>query len=89
MILFTPRKDTPWDEPTVHSPEFCRYVSGSIFAEHPWRRLDPNALCESILYLIKSYLLMDRVALIRGMMTIDPLKRLTLVDVQSHPWVMR
>lgn len=37
--------DTPWDEPTTRSPEFCRYVSGEILREDPWNRLGQNALC--------------------------------------------
>lgn len=37
--------DTPWDEPTASSPEFCRYVSGTIFAERPWSRIPSEPLC--------------------------------------------
>ncbi|KAF7760630.1 hypothetical protein Agabi119p4_10039 [Agaricus bisporus var. burnettii] len=36
--------NTPWDEPTAHSPEFCRYVSGTIFKEQPWCRLGEDTL---------------------------------------------
>lgn len=36
--------DTPWDEPTINSPEFCRYVSGTVFTEHPWQRLSTLVL---------------------------------------------
>ena len=41
-----PLIDTPWDEPTIKSPEFCRYVSGTIFSEAPWNRIPSEALCE-------------------------------------------
>ncbi|KAF5347594.1 hypothetical protein D9756_010702 [Leucocoprinus leucothites] len=73
VILFTMLLgNTPWDEPTVHSPEFCRYVSGTIFSEQPWRRLGDTAL-----------------SLIRGMLTINPMERMTLNDIYAHPWIMR
>jgi hypothetical protein len=39
--------DTPWDEPTKKSPEFCRYVSGEIYSEDPWNRLGSTVLCAS------------------------------------------
>jgi len=37
--------DTPWDEPTKRSPEFCRFLSGQIFRESPWKNLSQDALC--------------------------------------------
>lgn len=37
--------DTPWDEPTQHSPEFYRYLSGEIYQEEPWNRFSSEALC--------------------------------------------
>ncbi|GLB36848.1 putative CAMK CAMKL CHK1 protein kinase [Lyophyllum shimeji] len=36
--------NTPWDEPTPHSPEFSRYLSGAIFDERPWNRFSADAL---------------------------------------------
>ena len=36
--------DTPWDEPTIRSPEFCQYVSGTIFEKQPWQRLNTLVL---------------------------------------------
>ncbi|KAF8883805.1 kinase-like domain-containing protein [Infundibulicybe gibba] len=45
VILYTLLAgNTPWDEPTIHSPEFVRYVSGQIFKEVPWNRLGDHAL---------------------------------------------
>ncbi|KDQ55379.1 hypothetical protein JAAARDRAFT_159379 [Jaapia argillacea MUCL 33604] len=45
VILFTLLAgNTPWDEPTKHSPEFRRYVSKTIFQEEPWNRLGQGAL---------------------------------------------
>ncbi|KAI6153067.1 kinase-like domain-containing protein [Pisolithus tinctorius] len=45
VILFTLLAgNTPWDEPTERSPEFCRYLSGEIFNEDPWNRLGESAL---------------------------------------------
>lgn len=73
VILFTLLLgNTPWDEPTINSPEFCRYESGTVFTEQPWQRLSTLVL-----------------GLIRGMLTVDPTHRMTLDDVQAHPWVMR
>ncbi|KAI5122878.1 hypothetical protein M0805_003330 [Coniferiporia weirii] len=45
VILFTLLcGNTPWDEPSGHSPEFRRYVRGEIFSDPPWDRLGDNAL---------------------------------------------
>ncbi|KZP04235.1 Pkinase-domain-containing protein [Athelia psychrophila] len=45
VILYTLLAgNTPWDEPTKQSPEFCRYRSGEIFSELPWCRIDESAL---------------------------------------------
>lgn len=55
VILFTLLAgNTPWDEPTIHSPEFVRYVSGAIFRELPWCRLGEEALS-----LLRSLLAVD------------------------------
>ncbi|PPQ83836.1 hypothetical protein CVT25_000895 [Psilocybe cyanescens] len=73
VILFTLLAgNTPWDEPTLSSPEFCRYVSGEIFAEDPWRRIP-----------------FEPMSLIKGMLTVDPARRMTLDEVFQHPWCMR
>ncbi|KAJ4467223.1 kinase-like domain-containing protein [Lentinula aciculospora] len=45
VILFTLLAgNTPWDEPTRHSPEYRRYKAGDIFEEDPWNRLSQDAL---------------------------------------------
>ncbi|EAU93582.1 CAMK/CAMKL/CHK1 protein kinase [Coprinopsis cinerea okayama7 len=45
VILFTLLVgNTPWDEPTRHSPEFCRYLDGTIFDEDPWNRISETPL---------------------------------------------
>ncbi|KAF7344003.1 Protein kinase domain-containing protein [Mycena venus] len=45
VILYTMLAgNTPWDEPTQHSPEFSRYLSGEIFQEEPWNRFNSEAL---------------------------------------------
>ena len=44
-MFLTPCSDTPWDEPTERSQEFCRYLSGEIFNEEPWTKFSTNALC--------------------------------------------
>ena len=38
-------QDTPWDEPSSHSIEFLRYMSGEIFSDSPWNRIGQQALC--------------------------------------------
>ncbi|EGO19687.1 hypothetical protein SERLADRAFT_453634 [Serpula lacrymans var. lacrymans S7.9] len=45
VILFTLLGgNTPWDEPTKRSPEYCRYLSGKIFDEAPWNRFSETSL---------------------------------------------
>ncbi|KIK54864.1 hypothetical protein GYMLUDRAFT_231599 [Collybiopsis luxurians FD-317 M1] len=45
VILFTMMAgNTPWDEPTKHSPEFQAYRSGEIFEIEPWNRFSSDAL---------------------------------------------
>ncbi|KAG1719656.1 kinase-like domain-containing protein [Suillus lakei] len=36
--------NTPWDQPTARSSEFCQYITGEIFNEAPWNRLGEKAL---------------------------------------------
>ena len=38
-------KDTPWDEPTVRSHEFSRYVSGTFIDDAPWDRIPAAVFC--------------------------------------------
>ncbi|KIM47281.1 hypothetical protein M413DRAFT_23502 [Hebeloma cylindrosporum] len=52
VILFTLLVgNTPWDEPTMSSPEFCGYANGSIFSEEPWNRIpaEPLSLIRGLL----------------------------------------
>ncbi|KAL0574619.1 Chk1 protein kinase [Marasmius crinis-equi] len=45
VILYTLLAgNTPWDEATKSSPEFCAYVDGSIYREDPWNRLGDDAI---------------------------------------------
>ncbi|KAF6758986.1 kinase-like domain-containing protein, partial [Ephemerocybe angulata] len=45
VILFTLLVgNTPWDEPTMRSPEFVRYVNGTIYEEAPWNKITGPAL---------------------------------------------
>ncbi|KAK1223365.1 Chk1 protein kinase [Marasmius sp. AFHP31] len=45
VILYTfLAGNTPWDEATTASPEFCAYIDGSIFHEDPWNRFGDSAL---------------------------------------------
>jgi serine/threonine-protein kinase CHEK1 len=38
-----PEIDTPWDEPTINSPEFIKYQRGTIWNETPWNRITGDA----------------------------------------------
>ncbi|KAJ7617302.1 CAMK/CAMKL/CHK1 protein kinase [Roridomyces roridus] len=45
VILFTLLAgNTPWDEASLNSPEFHRYLTGEIFEEQPWSRFSSEAL---------------------------------------------
>ncbi|KAJ7089095.1 kinase-like domain-containing protein [Mycena epipterygia] len=45
VILYTLLAgNTPWDEPTLNSPEYSRYLTGEIFQEKPWTRFSSEAL---------------------------------------------
>lgn len=45
IILFTLLAgNTPWDQSTAQSSEFCQYITGEIFNELPWKRLGTQAL---------------------------------------------
>jgi hypothetical protein len=88
--------DTPWDEPTKHSPEFYRYIKGTIFDEDPWNRISDEALCMlSTPCLFVEHGKMDgadedaTTALLKGMLEVNPIDRMTLEDVSQHPWCMR
>lgn len=39
-----PSIDTPWDEPSESSPEFCAYRTGELFNYDPWTRIRGQAL---------------------------------------------
>ncbi|KAE9394336.1 CAMK/CAMKL/CHK1 protein kinase [Gymnopus androsaceus JB14] len=67
-----PEVNTPWDEPTKHSPEYCAYKSGEIFHHGPWNRFGRDAL-----------------SLIRGLLTVDPKRRMTIPEAKQHPWCIR
>lgn len=51
-MFLTICSDTPWDEPTDRSSEFCKYLTGAIFDEEPWTRLGTDAMCMLILSLL-------------------------------------
>lgn len=36
--------DTPWDEPTIRSPEYAAYIRGTIFGMNPWNRISEEAM---------------------------------------------
>lgn len=44
LALLNLEADTPWDEPTERSPEFCRYLTGEIYYEAPWNGFSESAL---------------------------------------------
>src|SRR5690606_36678730 len=65
--------NTPWDEPTNNSYEFCEYV------EHNGK-LDTD-LWANVPTAARS--------LLRGMMKINPEERFTIEDIRRHPWFTR
>ncbi|KZT53445.1 CAMK/CAMKL/CHK1 protein kinase [Calocera cornea HHB12733] len=45
VVLFTLLfGSTPWDEPTVHSPEFAAFTTGEILSQDPWNRISGDVL---------------------------------------------
>ncbi|KAJ9104577.1 hypothetical protein QFC21_002075 [Naganishia friedmannii] len=45
VVLFTLLVgNTPWDEPTLSSPEFEAFVSGELLKYDPWTRISPEPL---------------------------------------------
>lgn len=65
--------NTPWDEPTQRSFEFCDYSSHGITStDELWVRVPQQAI-----------------SLLRGMLHVDPGGRFTLQDVRRHPWFTR
>ncbi|KAL8694595.1 MAG: hypothetical protein Q9218_000777 [Villophora microphyllina] len=65
--------NTPWDEPLDRSYEFHEYV---ITNGHPDDELWDRLPAESL-------------SLLRGMMRVEPEKRLSLSAVRRHPWFTR
>jgi serine/threonine-protein kinase Chk1 len=65
--------NTPWDEPTMRSPEFKEYVEGDGHTtDELWQSLPP-----------------DIISLLRGMLKLDPVSRFTLDEIRTHPWFTR
>jgi len=90
IVCLTFIADTPWDEPTINSPEFVRYVNGTIFSEPPWNRIPPSPLGQSLTQALVAYNnVVLFLGLVRGMLTTNPADRMTLDDVFRHPWCIR
>ena len=71
FVLFV--GNTPWDEPTQRSFEFCDYLSHGITStDELWARVPQQAI-----------------SLLRGILHVDPGSRFTLEDVRRHPWFTR
>jgi hypothetical protein len=82
-------QDTPWDEPTEHSYEFSRYVAGSFIDDDPWNRIPAPLFCSSSIPIPSpSSLTHPWLALITGLLTINPRDRMTLADAFQHPWAL-
>lgn len=65
--------NTPWDEPTKNSDEFCDYLRGDIETDDDLWSKTPRQVR----------------SLLRGILRIDPKKRMNLEDVRRHPWFTR
>lgn len=99
MIVYPERiffwfSDTPWDEPSKRSPEYQRYLSGRCFNEEPWSRLGTSLLCTCFRLKIPRYNThiaprLILIALLTGMLAVDPEQRTTLPEVFEHSWITR
>lgn len=65
--------NTPWDEPLDRSFEFNQYVSSNGRPDDELWHNLPEAT----------------ISLLRGMMRIEPVNRLSLEEIRSHPWFIR
>lgn len=88
--------DTPWAEPTAHDPEFRMFLSkySTVLDYEPWNKFSPTVLCEF------SFLKDDAkrrpltyhssiLALLRGILNVDPSQRFTIDQIKSHEWFQR
>ncbi len=67
--------NTPWDEPTLSSPEFAEYAANQGRAaddDDLWAGIPPAAL-----------------SLLRGILKLDPAERFGLPEIRRHPWFTR
>ncbi|KAF2101098.1 serine/threonine-protein kinase Chk1 [Rhizodiscina lignyota] len=65
--------NTPWDEPTRRSYEFCEYQDNNgRTTDELWTKIPQ-----------------DMLSLLRGMLKLDPKGRFTLDEVRTHPWFTR
>ena len=66
--------NTPWDEPTMRSPEFSEYVEnhGRGTSDELWNGIPSEAL-----------------SLLRGLLKLDAKTRFALEEVRKHPWFTR
>jgi hypothetical protein len=71
---------------TQKSPEYVRYMylTGEIVHESPWNRLGEDALCEADYISTGNIAPTSALALIQGLLTVDPAERLTLAHVYRH-----
>jgi len=65
--------NTPWDEPMDRSYEFYQYKNTDGRPDDELWHKLPD----------------ETLSLLRGMMQIDPQRRLSLEQIRGHPWVMR
>lgn len=85
--------NTPWDEPTMNSPEFSIFASNPSLNFEPWCNLPPDALGETlkkmefVLWCPDSDL--SHSALIRNMLSINPTARFTIEQIKQSAWYRR
>jgi serine/threonine-protein kinase Chk1 len=65
--------NTPWDEPTSQSWEFEEYMGKKGRSEDDLWKKLPS----------------DVLSLLRGMMSVDPMKRFNFQHIKQHPWYRR
>jgi len=65
--------NTPWDEPTKRSYEFCEYIeTEGRPKDELWQKIPQSAL-----------------SLLRGMLKMNPAERFGLEEIRRHPWFTR
>lgn len=90
--------DTPWDEPTQNSAEFCAFVDGTLLEMDPWSRIRGGTLGKifslSLSFFLPSYsssptsIYFTRriIDCLLKLLELNPSKRITISQLESLDW---